>query len=82
MIDDALEKKKQRVVAENLMAYRDLLSEHIRKEDEILYPWTDNQLSTHQIGELFSKFNQADQQIGVSAEKYEAFIDRLENKFK
>ena len=53
---DALEKRDQKSIAKNLMAYRELLSEHIRKEDEILYPWMDSQLSTHQVGELFSKF--------------------------
>jgi len=29
---------------------------HIRKEDEILYPWMDRNLSTAQVGALFSKF--------------------------
>ena len=78
---DALEKRDQKTIAENLMAYRELLTEHIRKEDEILYPWMDNQLSTHQVGELFSKFGQADQQISVNTDTYENFIDRLEKKF-
>jgi hemerythrin-like domain-containing protein len=79
---DALEKRDRKTIAENLMAYRELLSEHIRKEDEILYPWMDNQLSTHQVGELFSKFDEADQQINVSTDKYENFIDRLEKKIE
>jgi hemerythrin-like domain-containing protein len=79
---DALEKRDQKTIAENLMAYRDLLTEHIRKEDEILYPWMDNQLSTSQVGELFSKFAEVDQQISVSTDKYENFIERLEKKFK
>jgi len=79
---DALEKRDPKTIAENLMAYRELLTEHIRKEDEILYPWMDNQLSTHQVGELFSKFDEADQQISVSTDKYENFIDRLEKKFE
>ena len=79
---DALEKRDPKTIAKNLMAYRELLTEHIRKEDEILYPWMDNQLSTHQVGELFSKFDEADQQISVSTDKYENFIDRLEKKFE
>jgi hemerythrin-like domain-containing protein len=79
---DALEKRDQKTIAENLMAYRDLLTEHIRKEDEILYPWMDNQLSTSQVGEIFSKFAEVDQQISVSTDKYENFIERLEKKFK
>ncbi len=79
---DALEKRDQKTIAKNLMAYRELLTEHIRKEDEILYPWMDNQLSTSQVGELFSKFAEVDQQISVSSDKYEDFVERLEKKFK
>ena len=78
----ALERKDQKTMAENLMAYRELLTEHIRKEDEILYPWMDSQLSTHQVGELFSKFDEIDRQIDVSPVKYANFIDQLEKKFK
>ena len=78
----ALEKKDAKTIAANLMAYRELLTEHIRKEDEILYPWMDNQLSTHQVGELFSKFDEVDRQIDVSSVKYADFIDQLEKKFE
>jgi len=78
----AVERRDQKTIAENLMAYRELLTEHIRKEDEILYPWMDNQLSTHQVGELFSKFDEVDRQIDVSPVKYADFIDQLEKKLK
>lgn len=43
-------------ISENLSAYRALLTEHIQKEDNILYPWMDSRLSDTQIGILFSKF--------------------------
>ncbi len=78
----AIDKRDRKTVAENLMAYRELLTEHIRKEDEILYPWMDNQLSTHQVGELFAKFDEVDRQIDVSPKKYNDFIDQLEKKFE
>ena len=77
----ALEKRDAKTIAENLMTYRELLTDHIRKEDEILYPWMDNQLSTRQVGELFSKFDEVDRQIDVSPDKYEVFIVQLEKKF-
>jgi len=77
----ALEKMDAKTIAANLMAYRELLTEHIRKEDEILYPWMDDQLSTHQVGELFAKFNEVDRQIDVSPGKYEVLIAQLEKKF-
>jgi hemerythrin-like domain-containing protein len=79
---EALDQQDEATLAEHLNAYRDLLVEHIRKEDEILYPWMDNNLSMRQIGELFSKFDAADQQIGFSPVKYEAFIKELEEKFQ
>lgn len=78
----ALEIKDKTAIAEHLNAYRDLLTEHIKKEDEILFPWMDKNLSTRQIGQLFARFNETDDQIGYSPSKYEAFIDRLEKKFK
>jgi hemerythrin-like domain-containing protein len=77
----ALEKRDAKTIAANLMAYRELLTEHIRKEDEILYPWMDNQLSTRQVGELFAKFDEVDRQIDVSPGTYEVFIAQLEKKF-
>ena len=79
---DALDRGDEPAISENLMAYRELLTEHIRKEDEILYPWMDNNLSTTQVGKLYSQFENADKEIGFSPEKYERFITKLEEKFK
>jgi hemerythrin-like domain-containing protein len=78
---EALERRDKVAIAEHLMAYRELLKEHIKKEDEILYPWMDRNLSVTQIGELFSEFNTTDKQIGYSPDKYEVFIHHLENKY-
>jgi hemerythrin-like domain-containing protein len=77
-IVEALDRKDKAAIAKHFNAYGNLLNEHIKKEDEILYPWMDKNLSVTQIGELFSKFNEADKQIGYSSEKYEAFINRFE----
>ena len=79
---EALDRQDKEAIARHLSAYGDLLSEHIKKEDEILYPWMDKNLSVTQIGELFSRFNEADEQIGYSSLKYEEFINRSEEKFK
>lgn len=67
--------------AKHLLAYRDLLEEHIKKEDEILYPWIDRNLTTSQVGELFSKFADANQKAPAGTpEKYEAFVDEVEEE--
>ena len=79
---DALENRDRKTIAENLMTYRELLSEHIHKEDDILYPWMDKQLSNQQVGELLAKFEAVDRQIDVSPDKYAEFINRLEKEFE
>ena len=79
---EALDARDKEVVSEHLKAYRELLAEHIRKEDEILYPWMDRNLSITQIGELFSKFNGKDEEFGDAPKKYEELINKLEQKFK
>jgi len=60
-IEEAVGRKDRQTVAEHLIAYRELLTEHIRKEDEVLYPWMDGKLSIRQVGDLFSKFGVADE---------------------
>ena len=78
---EALDRKDKDAVAGHLNAYRDLLTGHIKKEDEILYTWMDRNLSDSQIGKLFSEFNTVDKQAGYLSNKYEAFVDRLEKKY-
>ena len=79
---EALERKDKNSLGEHLMAYRRLLTEHIKKEDEILYPWMDRILTTRQIGELFAKFSEVDDQMGFAPEKYAQFVAKLEKQFQ
>lgn len=79
---EALDKKDKEAISEHLNAYRELLTEHIKKEDEILYPWMDRGFSITTVGELFVKFNQRDEELSDVPEKYEEFINKLEGKFK
>ncbi|MEK6558932.1 MAG: hemerythrin domain-containing protein [Planctomycetota bacterium] len=79
---EGAEKGNKAQIKENLLAYRELLTQHIKKEDEILYPWIDRQLSTTQVGEVFQKCNAADASVGDALpRKYEKFIIELEEKF-
>jgi len=75
---EALDGSDGRAVAEHLTAYHDLLTEHIKREDEILYPWMDRHLSMTQIGELFAAFQQVDEDFGDAPRKYQAFVRGLE----
>lgn len=82
-IIEALEKRDKKGVALHLKEYRELLTEHINKEDEILYPWMDRNLSITQIGELFTKFDEADKEKGeVVQKRCEVFIRNLEEKIE
>lgn len=66
-------------LAEHLLAYRELLTEHIRKEDDILYPWIDRQLSPADLETLARDFAQADQAAAAgTVERCTAIIERLE----
>ena len=78
---EALDRKDKGAISENLNGYRELLTEHIRKEDEIMFPWMDKQITTPQVGELFARFNAADEQMGSAPPKYRAFIERLEKQY-
>lgn len=78
---EGAEKGNKAQIKEHLLAYRELLTQHIKKEDEILYPWIDRQLSTTQVGEMFRKCNDADASVGDELpKKYEKFIIELEEK--
>jgi hemerythrin-like domain-containing protein len=64
-----------------LAAYRELLSQHIKREDEIMLPWMDRQLSISQVGEMFSKFQVVEEKMDSYQRKYEGFISRVEKKY-
>lgn len=77
----ALEENDRESIVKHLNGYRELLTEHIKKEDEILYLWMDKNLSTTQVGELFSKFSEVDTEYGKKVpEKCERFVKDLEQK--
>ena len=77
----AIKNKDKNTLAEHLSAYSEILPEHIKKEDEILYPWMDRSLTTKQIGQLYSKFNEIDEEYGEAPEKHRIFIEQLESRY-
>lgn len=78
---EAIEERDAAKLAEHLKGYRALLTEHIKKEDEILYPWMDNQLADTQIGTLYSQFKEVNSRYGDAAERYEKFVKGAESRF-
>ena len=77
----AIENKDRNALAEHLLAYSEILPEHIKKEDEILYPWMDRNLSMKQVGQLLSKFNEIDGEYGEAPKTHKDFIEKLENQY-
>jgi hemerythrin-like domain-containing protein len=75
---EAVARRDQAAVAAHLGAYRELLTEHIKKEDEVLYPWMDRQLSDSQVGRLFAEFNATDKAYGDAPRTCAAWISRTE----
>ena len=75
---DGMDRIDTRAVSDHLLAYAELLKEHIKKEDEIMYVWMDGNITDQQVGELFSKFNEADGTLKDYPEKYRIFVENAE----
>jgi len=67
-------------VASHLSAYGALLTEHIRKEDEILYPWMNRSLSDAQVGRLYAAFREVEARFGERPAQDRDMVTRLENE--
>lgn len=78
----ALTKKDEDAIAKHLHSYRDILTEHIQREDEVLYPWMDRKISTEDSKYLYARFNAADKQFENLPEKYNKIVEELEEKLK
>ncbi len=76
---EAVEARDRDAIAAHLGAYGRLLAAHIDKEDLILYPWMDRQLTTKQVGELFARFKDADQAAGPGfTARYIGWVEQAE----
>ena len=79
----ATEENDLETVSRNLEAYRYLLTEHIDKEDLVLYPYIDRGLTDKQVGEMFQRFNEAEAREEADVpERYERFILNLERRYQ
>ena len=68
-------------VTYSLKHYRELLTEHIKKEDEILYPWIEKGMNQAQVDELKIKFDNTDLEFGRDFyARWEGFVSGLEKK--
>ena len=80
---EALERRDRDAIAEHLTAYGELLAGHILKEDDILYRWMDRNLSTAQVGELFSKFAEVEDRMDRNViDRCRTFVVKLEEQLQ
>ncbi|MGL1935357.1 MAG: hemerythrin domain-containing protein [Fibrobacterales bacterium] len=77
----AIAEKNTQGIEEHLSGYAALLTEHIKKEDEILFPWMDRTLTDKQIGELYSQCVAVDATFGSKPLEYEDFASQMEKRF-
>ena len=77
-----VETENNEMVKENLNNYCNLLTEHIYKEDNILYPWIDKNMNMRMVGEMFTKFAEVSSAMKDTRLKYEQMIISFEEKFK
>jgi hemerythrin-like domain-containing protein len=75
---EAVETSDVPVARACLTEHAELLQEHIKKEDEILYPWIDRGLSDKQVGQLFARFAEIDREFDNGPAEQEEFIRRAE----
>jgi hemerythrin-like domain-containing protein len=79
----AIEDGNRSALCANLISYRELLTEHITKEDEILYPYIDRELSTSQVGEIFRRFEEVESGMADDVpHRYEQFIINITGRFQ
>lgn len=76
----AIEARDAHRAAERIAAYGSLLAEHIRKEDEVLYPFLDSRLTMSQVGEMFSRFAAVERQFGEAPRLLGLRIAEMEEK--
>lgn len=77
---EGLERNDAGTVRDNLSAYGALLAEHIRKEDEILYPWMDRELTDSQVGRLYAQCREVEERFGDKPAHYRALVEELEER--
>lgn len=76
-IIEGVQQKSAETIKENLLNYQALLTEHIYKEDNILYPWMESNMDMRTIGELYSRCATVDVEYKEIREEFEQFAATL-----
>ncbi|MCL4370679.1 MAG: hemerythrin domain-containing protein [Chloroflexi bacterium] len=70
----------KQTIIENATGYADLLTQHIQKEDTVLYPMADRILGPAEHHELIKRFEAVEAERPGAHEKYHALVHELETE--
>jgi len=74
-------KDAQNEIIRNALGYAELLTQHIFKEDNILYPMADQMFSNEDQKELIERFDKVEQEMGEGIHhKYVELVEKLEKE--
>ena len=78
----AIKDNDKTAIKESLNTYRVVISEHIKKEEDILYPWIERSITVAQINILNSKYIEIDKRTPNIDENYGNIIMKLEDQLQ
>jgi hemerythrin-like domain-containing protein len=81
-LNEGIDAGDRDAVVTHFTAYGALLQDHIKREDEILYPWLDRQLSMEQIGRIYAQFADVDERFKHKTQACERLVETLEQESK
>lgn len=79
---EAVDEQNTEKASVYLLKYRDLLTEHIKKEDEILYPWMDRNMDMSTVGKMYAQFMNVDNKMPETPQKYLKMVEEFEALFE
>lgn len=79
-VEEGLASGDDSAAAVHLGAYCDLLQGHIRKEDEVLYPFLDSRLTMKQVGEMFGRFADVSREFAGEPARLVAMLEGMEEQ--
>jgi len=78
----AIKDNDKTAIKESLNTYRVVISEHIKKEEDILYPWIERSITVALINNLNSKYIEIDKRTPNIDENYGNIIMKLEDQLQ
>ena len=76
-IEEGMKERDKRKIVENALGYVNLIREHILKEDNILYPMSENSFDKKTKEKILKKFNEISKDKKIEENKYSLFVRSL-----